>query len=107
MSLDTGKPNKVGAEAEPGSLARREANAGGHQIQERERNSRDDGDCQDLLDGGLLHGDDEGGECNGQTLEKILNGTSNKLGNREAVHLILRVKDFYERGCRSFKAGII
>ena len=59
--LDTGETDQVGAQAEACTLASREPNAGGQEIQKREGHCSDDGDCEHLLHVRLLHGDDEGG----------------------------------------------
>ena len=83
-----GEANEVGTETEAGTLASRQANAGGQEVQEGEGDRSDDGDSQDLLDVELLLRDDEGGQRNGQTLKEILDRARNELGNSEAVHLI-------------------
>ena len=89
LRLQAGKADEVGTETEPSALTGGEANARGHQIQEGEGDGGDNGNGQDLLHIQLLLGDDEGRQRNGQTLQEILNGTGDELGNGEAIHLIL------------------
>ena len=99
--LETGKAHKVGAETEACTLARREADARGKEIQERECDRRDDRDREDLLNIQLLLGDDEGGKRNREALQEVLDRARYELSNCKAVHLIIRGVIFYPVGCDS------
>ena len=89
-SLKLREPHQLGTQTEAGTLASREADRGRKQVQEREGDSGDDGDGQDLLNIQLLLGDDEGRQGNGKALQEILDSACHKLSNCKTVHLIFR-----------------
>lgn len=101
LRLEPREPHKVGAETEARALARREADARGKEVQERECHRRDDRDREDLLNIQLLLGDDEGGKGNREALQEVLDRARYKLSNCKAVHLIIREVIFYPAGCDS------
>ena len=101
LRLEPREPHKVGAETEARALARREADARGKEVQERECDRRDDRDREDLLNIQLLLGDDEGGKSNREALQEVLDRARYKLSNCKAVHLIIRGVIFYPVGCDS------
>jgi hypothetical protein len=86
--LKLGETHQVRAQTEARTLARRQADRGRQEVQEREGDRRDDGHRQDLLNVQLLAGDDLHRQGNRETLQQILDRTRNKLGNSEAVHRI-------------------
>ena len=84
--LQPRKAHQVGTQTEARALARRQANARGHEVQERERHRRDNRHRQDLLHLQLLLGDDEGRQRHREALQEILDRTGNELSNCETVH---------------------
>ena len=95
-NLDTGEADQVGAETEARTLARRQANARGEEVEERERHRCNNRHRENLLHIQLLLGDDERRQRHREALQEILDCTGNKLSNCETVHLIFRgVKKTY------------
>ena len=84
--LDTGKANEVGAQTEARALARREANARGEEVEERERHRRHDCNREDLLEIELLLRDDKRRQRHGEALEEVFDRTRHELRNCETVH---------------------
>ena len=84
--LHAREPNQVGTQTEARTLARRQANAGGKQVQEREGHGGNDGAGKHLLHIQLLLGDDEARQGHRETLQKVLDGARNELSNCETVH---------------------
>ncbi len=97
VCLQTRETHQVGAQTEARTLARRQADAGGQQVQQSERHRRHDGHGEDLLHVQLLLGDDEGRQRHGQTLQEILDRARHQLSYSEAVHP-------YTRGFGNFTA---
>jgi len=85
-SLQPREAHQVRAQTEARALARRQANARGHQVQQRERHRRNDRHREDLLYLELLLGDDEGRQRHREALQEILNGACNELSYSKAVH---------------------
>lgn len=81
-----GEANEVGTETEAGTLAGSEANAGGEQVEDGEDNGGNNGESYNLLELGDLLGDDNAGNSDGETLEEILDGASQKLRGSKTVH---------------------
>lgn len=85
-SLEPREPHEVRAETEARALARREANARGKEVKERERHRRNNRHREDLLDIELLLRDDERRKGDREALQEVLDRTGYELGNSEAVH---------------------
>ena len=102
--LQTREADQVSTQTEARTLARRQADAGGQQVQQGERDRGNDGHRQDLLQVQLLLGDDEGRQRHGQTLQEILDRARHELSDSEAVHLIPWVAKFHGR-VRLFSSG--
>lgn len=84
-----GETNEGGTETEARTLARCEANAGGEEIQDGKHHRGDHGDCEDLLHGGHLAGDEHHRNSDGRTLEEILDDACQEFGEGEAVHFFI------------------
>lgn len=98
-ALQAGETHQVGAQAEACTLAGSQADGRCQQVQQGEGHGGHDGHCQDLLHVQLLLGDDEGGQCNGQTFQEVLDCTCHQLCYSETVHLILLTANFVGVGC--------
>jgi len=85
-SLHTGEPHQVRAQTEARALARREANARGEEIEEREGHRRNDGAGEDLLHVELLLGDDKASKRHREALQEVLDSACNELRHCETVH---------------------
>ena len=81
----SGEADQVGADTEAGTLAGRDTDARGEDIQHSENSRSRDGDRQDLIEGQALPGDEDKRQSHGDTLNYILDHASQKVVN---VHFI-------------------
>lgn len=66
---------KLRAECETCALAGCEANAWGEEVEDGENDRGDSGDNDDFLNIGDLSGDDNHRDCDGKTLQEVLDST--------------------------------
>ena len=83
----TGEPDQLRTQAEASALTRRQADGWGQEVEDGEHERRDDGDRDDLLQGGDTAGDDNHRDGNRETLQQILNNTRTELNDRQ-VHFV-------------------
>ncbi len=95
MKLDWGNlgrhleaAGQLRAEGQTGALTRRQADAGGEQVQDGEDHRGHYGNGHDLLHIRDLLGDDRHRDGDGETLQEILDGAREQLRTREHVHCI-------------------
>ncbi len=89
-----GEADQVGTDTEAGTLASRDADAGGEDIQHREDRRSRDRDRHDLIQRQALARDKHQGQCNRNTLNYILDQTSQQIID---VHFYIRSTDFFPR----------
>jgi len=93
MHLRHGESHQVGANAEARALARRHADGGREDIQNREHGGGHDGHREDLIHGQLLTRDKHKGQGHGNALHYILYDPGQKV---VYVHLVyIRSLDFF------------
>ena len=92
--------DEVGAETEAGTLAGRNTNGGGEDIQNGEHRRSEQGQRGNLIQRQRLARDENSGRRNYKALNQILNSASNNL-TKIAVHLLIfkPKKIFYKAGC--------
>ena len=85
--LQLGEPHQLRAQAKARTLASRQPDARGQQVQQHERHGGNNRHSQNLLQVQLLLGDDHHREGDRQALQEILHHAGNQLSNCETVHL--------------------
>lgn len=80
---------KLGAECKTCTLAGCQADAWGEEVEDGENDRGDCGNDHDFLNIGDLSGDDNHRDCDGKTLEEVLDSTCQKFSSRETVHIVL------------------
>jgi hypothetical protein len=89
LHVGGGEADEVGTETEAGTLTGGKTDRGGEEVKDGEDDSSNDRNNEDLLVVRGLAGDDHHGDSNGETLEEILDGTSQEFSSRKTVHLSL------------------
>ena len=93
MCLAHGETHQVRTNTEARALARRHADGGGEDVQNREHRGGHDGHREDLIHGQLLTGDKHKGQGHGNALHYILHNAGQKV---VYVHLVyIRSIDFF------------
>jgi hypothetical protein len=82
--------DKLGTDTEAGTLACRNTNRGGEEVEDGEDNGGEDREGRDLRHIELTLGDDDGRDGDGETLNEILDHTSDDVRNH-GIHLLITV----------------
>ncbi len=80
--------DELGTETEAGTLACRNTNRGGEEVEDGEDDRGEDREGRDLGHVELALGDDDGRNSDGETLNEILDHTSDDVRNH-GIHLLI------------------
>jgi hypothetical protein len=85
-----GEANEVRANAEAGTLASRNADRRGDEVEHGENSRGDDGDGDNLLEVHALPGNEHGSETDGDTLNQILDGAIENFSEIHYLYWLVR-----------------